>query len=85
MSWSIDPDGPDPSTESLWWELEDADPEPPYVPGWLRSPRVRVVVAIVVAIALAAFTIGWAFIGLRPAEDPPPRPLVEVLGPTAAA
>jgi hypothetical protein len=84
MSWSIDPDGPDPSTESLWWELEDTEPEQPYAPGWLRSPGVRIFIAIVVAIALAAFTIGWAFIGLRQAEDPPPRPLVEVLRPTAA-
>jgi hypothetical protein len=74
MSSSIDPDRPD--AEPLWWDA--GEPDPPYEPGWLRSRRVRTVIAVVVAIALAALTVGWAFIGLRRAEEPAPRPLIEV-------
>jgi hypothetical protein len=55
------------------------DPHAPFEGSWIRSRSVRIVVAVLVAIAMAAVMLGWAFLGLRRAEpDDRPADVVEV-------
>ena len=74
--WDLrDPDDP---FEGAWEDGEAWDDEPASVgPRWIRSPAVRFVIALLVAIAMAAVTAGWWFIG-RTEPPGPPREEIEV-------
>lgn len=62
------------------------DPDGPLEGSWIRSRGVRIVVAVLVAIAMAAVMLGWAFLGLRRAEpDERPANVVEVAAPGRVA
>lgn len=82
--WDLrDPD--DPFDEAFGSEDEWEDVEPGTVgPRWIQSRTVRLVIALLVAIAMAAVTAGWWFIG-RTDPPAPPREEIEVALPFTAA
>lgn len=65
---------------------EPHDDEGPLEASWIRSRPVRIAIAVLVAVAMTAVMLGWAFLGLR-RDEPDDRPPdgVEVVAPVRVA
>ncbi len=57
--------------DDLAWLDEPAEPFEPLEGSWIRSRPVRVTVVVLVAIAMAAVMLGWAFLGMDRGDDAP--------------
>lgn len=84
--WDLrDPEDPYDAQFDEWDELDGWDDEPVTVgPRWIGSRTVRILIALVVAIAMAAVTAGWYFIGRNEVPERP-RETIEVMAPTGLA